>query len=180
MRSRSLLIVRLVVIVAAAFALLLVGLNQANAIQEGPGSRSRTALTEGGDGGPIVQATERISIPYGFHAVLPLLNGGTSVRVSGEGACTPAGEPISIAVTVTQSLSGASATDTWNGTCTGERQVWTKIVTVTSGPDFSGGAAHADAFATAPDVDGEPSTRKWDSDVFLARSQAFLPIATKP
>lgn len=180
MRSRSLLIVRLLALTAVGFALLLVGLSRANAVQEGPAGKTGTTATEDGDGGPIIQSTDRISIPYGFHAVLPLLNDGASVKVSGEGSCTPAGEPITIAVTLTQSLSGASATGTWNGTCTGERQVWTQVVTVTSGPNFSGGPAHGHAFATAPDIDGEPATQDWESDVFLASSNVFLPIVQRP
>jgi hypothetical protein len=68
---------------------------------------------------PDVQATERISIPYGIAPTLGLRDNGQGVVVNGHGSCT-AGETVTVAISVTQSATGAVATGQTEQDCTGE------------------------------------------------------------
>lgn len=173
-------LVRTLVIAAAGLALLLVGLSQANAVEEGADAGERSAQTEAGDDGPIVQATERISIPYGFSPALPLRLDDGSVVATGEGACT-ADNDITIVFTVTQPSTGESVSGVWNGTCTGDLQTWTNSATATPSPNFTAGDAEACASAeTRDDEDNVTDTQEWCDDVSLAPHQVFLPSAIKP
>jgi hypothetical protein len=190
------MIVRLLVLIAAGLASLLVGLVQVKAShpRKGPASADRSqphrvqedasvsvagtgsAIAE--DDGPIIQFTELISIPFGFDATLPLMDGGAAVLASGPGACT-AGEEISIAITLTQSLGGASATGQWSGTCTGVDQGWKEPVTVASGPLFISGDAEACGHATTRDDGSVTDAMNWCDDVSLMWT-VFLPVIQKP
>ena len=89
MYSRVSFVVRTLVVATAGFALLLVGLSQASAAEEGMAAAGNAAQTEADDGEPIIRATARISIPYGFDLALPLMNDGDSVVASGEGHARP-------------------------------------------------------------------------------------------
>lgn len=175
MRSRFSLIVRSFVIAVTAFTLLLVGLRQVRALDQGTHERGMQTEPEGG--GPVVQVTERISIPYGFDAALPLAGDGSIAAVSGQGACT-AGDSIAITFVVTQTTSGASASGVWNGTCTGQLQRWTQAPTATPSPNFDAGEAVA--CATAQTLGDEPDTQNWCDPVFLASYLNFLPHIQKP
>lgn len=177
MRSRFSLIVRSMVVAVAAFALILVGLREASALgQETPADESGMQTQPEGDG-PIIQVTERISIPYGFDAALPLASDGSIAAVSGEGACT-AGDSITITFVVTQTTSAASANGVWNGTCTGQLQRWIQTPTATPGPNFNAGEAVA--CATAQTVGDEPDTQEWCNTVFLAPYHNYLPHIQNP
>lgn len=177
MSSRVSLIVRMLVVVAAALALLLMGTSQATAVEEGVAAGDRTAVD--GTGGGSIQATERISIPYGFSDILSLADDGGSIAASGQGACT-ADQAITIAFTVTQSTSGASVTGLWDGTCTGEVQTWTNTPAATPSPNFSAGAAEACAFAETRDDGSVTDSQDWCDDVLLASHRLFLPHIHKP
>ncbi|HSM57760.1 MAG TPA: hypothetical protein VK879_16525 [Candidatus Sulfomarinibacteraceae bacterium] len=182
MTSRVSFLVRTLIVAAAGFALLLVGLNQAAAVTEKTPAADSAAQPEAGDGGPVVQATERISIPFGFYATLPMTNSASSVVASGEGACT-AGEEITITFTVTQSSSGASVDGVWNGVCTGALQTWTNAPTATPSPNaFVPGPAEACAFAETYDgEDPDPTaTQSWCDPVLLGSSHIYLPVSMKP
>lgn len=182
MTSRVSFLVRTLIVSAAGFALLLVGLNQVAAVTETAAVGNGAAQPAADDGGPVIQATERISIPYGFYATLPLTDGANSVVASGEGACT-AGEDITITFTVTQSSSGASVDGVWNGVCTGALQTWTNAPTATPSPNaFVPGPAEACAFAETHDSeDPDPTaTQDWCDPVLLGSSHIYLPISMKP
>ena len=189
MCSRVSFIVRALVIAAAGFALLVVGLSQANAVGAGVAAGQVVAgqvvagqvvaLTEPGQEGPIIQATERISIPFGFSAGLPLSNDGASVVALGEGGCTD-GETITIAFTITQASSGGTVTGLWNGDCSGELQTWTNVATATPSPNFSAGPAVACAFAETFADGSVTDTQVWCDDVVLTSPRNFLPIIRKP
>ena len=179
MCSRVSFIVRALVIAAAGFGLLVVGLSQADAIGVGVAAGEMTAQTEPGDEGPIIQATERISIPFGFSAGLPLSNDGASVVALGEGGCTD-GETITIAFTITQASSGGTVTGLWNGDCSGELQTWTKVATATPSPNFTAGPAVACAFAETFADGSVTDTQDWCDDVVLASPRNYLPIIRKP
>jgi hypothetical protein len=180
MSTRVSLVIRTLVVTVAAFALLLVGLNQAQALEKGVAAGEQSAQTEAGDGGDDVRATERISIPYGFDSTLALSDTGDVVVASGVGACD-AGQEITIAFTVTQSATGAMATGVWNGNCTGELQSWTKEGTLaTPSPNFSGGEAEACAFAETFAGTTVTDDQDWCDDVFLASENVFLPNVLNP
>lgn len=179
MSSRVSLIVRTLVVVTAGFALLVVGLSRATADEEGVAAGDRTAHTGSGAEGAIIQATHLISIPFGFNSILPLTDDGASVVASGEGGCT-AGEAITIAFTVTQSTSGASASGLWNGACTGELQTWTSTSTPAPSPLFTVGAGEACAFAETRAGDSVTGTQNWCNDVLLTWHRLFLPHVHKP
>ena len=107
-----------------------------------------------------IRATNRISIPYGFAATLPLGTDGQSVQAIGHGGCTE-NEEVTVAVTVTQSTTGALATGQWQGTCTGELQHWTVDAAIVSGGPFEAGAAGVCGIATTRS-DGEVTdTDEW-------------------
>lgn len=164
------------VLTAVGIGILLAGTHPA-AAEEVP---APSKLAESDPGGAIIQATERISIPYGFLDSLPLTADHASVKVSGQGACT-AEESITIAFTVTQSTSGASVTGLWNGDCTGARQTWNNTPTATPGPNFTAGAAEACAFAETQENGSVIDTQDWCDDVFLTAYSVFLPqINTLP
>lgn len=177
--SRTSFVARALIIAAAAVALLLGGLSQADADENRMAAEGRTAQAVPGDG-PVIQATERISIPYGFDPTLPLSNDGDSIVASGVGACTD-GEDITIAFTVTQSTSGATATGAWNGDCTGELQTWTGEATLaTSSPTFTGGEAEACASAETRDTGSVTDTQDWCDPVVLTTETVFVPVVRKP
>lgn len=177
MRSRFSLIVRSIVVAVAAFALLLVGLREASALAQGVVAHERGMQTEPEGDGPIVQVTERISIPFGFDGALRLANDGSIAAVSGQGACT-AGDSITITFVVTQTSSGAIANGVWNGECTGQRQTWTQAPTATPSPNFDSGEAVA--CATAQTLGDEPDTQEWCDPVFLAPYTVYLPHIQNP
>lgn len=178
MRSRFSLILRSFVFAAGGFALLLVGLRQASAVEQGSAAGDRSIQTEPDGDGPIVQATERISIPFGFNEALPLTGDALAVA-SGKGACT-AGEEITISFTVAQTSTGAIATGEWNGDCTGALQTWTQAPSATPSPNFDDGEALACAIAETRDDDGVSDTQDWCDPVFLASYNNFLPHIQKP
>lgn len=179
MRSRFSFIVRSLLISVAAFVLLIVGLREANALGQGVTVGPEGNQAEPAGDGPIVQATERISIPFGFDAALPLADDGSLLVVSGQGACT-AEEDATIVFTVTQSSSGAIATGVWNGTCTGQLQTWTQAPTATPSPNFEAGEAEACADIVTRDSDEVTDIDKWCNSVFLASDHVYLPFVARP
>jgi len=176
MYSRISFIVRTFIVAAAGFALLMLGLGQASAIDGGMAA-NQTGQDNGRQG---IRATERISIPYGFDLALPPTNDGNIITASGKGACT-AGDDITIAFTVTQSSSEASASGIWNGTCTGDVQTWTKAVTTaTPSPNFMIGEGEACAFAETHDGDSVTATQEWCDRILVATDISFLPNIQRP
>lgn len=178
MCSRFSFIARSLLISVAAIALLLVGLREASAIPEGVAVRQDSNQAEPAGDGPIVQVTERISIPFGFNAALPLAADSSLATVTGQGLCT-ADEEVTITFTVTQPSSGASANGVWNGICTGLLQTWIQAPTATPSPNFESGEAEACAFAETRS-DELTDTQDWCDPVFLASHQNFLPLIQSP
>lgn len=180
MWSRIAVLVRTVVVAVAGFVLLLVGLGQANAVEVGTSDGQEGVRAESGGEGPVIQAPELISIPYGFDATLPLTADGSAVVASGFGACTD-GEEITIAFTITLSTTtGAQATGVWNGDCTGELQTWTGEGTfATPSPNVTVGPAEACAFAETRDGDGVTDMQEWCDPVRLGEA-VFLPVIQTP
>ena len=183
MWSRASFVGRTIVVAVAAFALLLVGLGRVNAVEKGAPAGASAAQADGGEEGRGIQATERISIPYGFQIQTPLPSPGEPITVSGFGACTD-GESITIAFSVTQSSTGATATGEWNGDCTGEIQTWTSEGTLaTPSPNFSGGLAEGCAFAETRDGEDVTDTQSWCDPVILtneALEKVFAPVVVRP
>ena len=144
---------------------------------------ARSGMTEGAlqsDGdGPAIQNTERISIPFGITDTLPLRDNGQSVVVIGHGSCT-AGETVAVAITVTQSATGASATGQTVQSCAGEEtlQVWSLIAT-TGGYPLQAGQAEVCGLATSYAGDVATDTFAWcRPDVTLAWPH-YLPVFLK-
>lgn len=180
MSSRLSIVLRTFVVVAAGLFMLLVGLRRASAVAVGAGAGGRAARGNPAEEGGLVRARRLISIPFGFDAALPLMSDGSEVLARGGGGCS-AGDQITIAFTVTQSATGAMATGTWNGTCTGEAQSWKKAAAVaTPSPVFANGAGEACAFAEVQDSGGETETQDWCNDVLLATHWTYLPDVQKP
>lgn len=179
MSARVSLLIRALFIAGAGIALLLVGLEQANAtVQEIAGG---DAAAQDGSGGeePIIQAGERISIPFGFNGALRLTDDNGSVVATGEGGCTADNE-ITIVFTVTQATSAQSIGGVWNGICTGQRQTWTNTPAATPSPNFVAGPAEACAFAETRDEEGVTDTQAWCDPVLLTSDYVYLPLILKP
>jgi len=183
LRARALFVVRTLIVAAAAFALLVLGLSRADAVGERAPAANTGAQMQPGDGGPTIQATDLISIPYGFSLRQPLPSPGEPVTITGSGACTD-GEEITITFTVTQSSTGAMATGEWNGDCTGELQTWTGEGTLASpSPNFSGGLAEGCAIAETRDGEVVTDERDWCDRVILSSEPletVFAPAVTRP
>lgn len=130
---------------------------------------------------PSIQATFRISIPYGFDTPLPVLADGREVVASGHGACTD-GQQVTVAITVTQTTSGAEATGENQHTCTGQLQDWSSVVTVDTTNSLTAGPAEACGFATARDGMVITDTFEWCKDVDLIElnQNVHLPSIIKP
>ena len=144
---------------------------------------ARSGMTEGAlqsDGdGPAIQNTERISIPFGITDTLPLRDNGQSVVVIGHGSCT-AGETVAVAITVTQSATGASATGQTVQNCAGEEtlQVWS-LLAMTTGVALQAGQAEVCGVATTSAGGSVTDTFDWcRPDVMLAWPH-YLPVFWK-
>lgn len=180
MNSRFSLIVRVCVVACAGFALLFIGLNESRATEQRVHAGEQSALPQRSDDGPGIQATERISIPFGFDAGLAMMGDGAAIVAAGVGGCTD-GEAITIAYTITQAASNATVTGLWNGQCSGQLQTWRNTATATPSPNFAVGPAEACAFAETRDgEDGVSDTQAWCDDVILTSPAAFLPVILKP
>lgn len=149
------------------------GASEMTAQVKAQGSSAQTAVTS-----PAIRPTYRISIPYGFQANLPVMNvGQQTIRASGHGGCT-AGEHVTVAITVTQAISGAIATGENEHTCTGELQMWTSVITADTPTPFVAGAAQACGFATSYDGIYVSDTFDWCRDVslFIVSDQIYIPL----
>ena len=133
------------------------------------------------DGGISIQSTNLISIPYGFDTPLPVLNEGRDVIASGHGACTD-NQEVTIAVTVTQTSSGAMATGETVQTCNGELQAWNAWATIDTSTLFETDPGEACGLATTRDNGYVTDTFDWCKSVDLIRldSRVYLPIALAP
>ena len=130
---------------------------------------------------PPLRASLRISIPYGFDSPRPVINSGREVAASGHGGCT-AGEQVTVAVTLTQTISGAEATGETMQVCTGEEQNWSAIATVHTISSLTAGMAEACGLATTRDNGSVTDTFDWCVDVDLVEADVstYLPIIMKP
>ncbi|HEX6386900.1 MAG TPA: hypothetical protein VF177_19740 [Anaerolineae bacterium] len=120
-----------------------------------------------------IQATERISIPYGIAPILPLYDGGEKVIVSGHGGCT-AGETVTVAVTLTQTT-GASAEGQTEQICTGMLQHWSLTATATA-TNLEATEAEACGVAVTRSDGVVTDTFDWCRDVTLTSLHTYLPI----
>lgn len=130
---------------------------------------------------PPIRVTSLISIPYGFDTPLPIMEAGREVVASGHGGCT-AGEQVTVAITITQSTSGAMATGETDDTCNGELQFWNALASTVTTSDFTADAAEACGLATTSDDGYVTDTYAWcrDVDLIAVDPWIFLPIVTKP
>lgn len=179
MNARFSFVMQAFIVATTGIVLLFVGLRQVNAIEPGNGGGAFTVRAETVDNGPIIQATERISIPFGFNPALPLMNNGALVTAVGQGGCT-AGEAVTIVFTVTQPSTSESVNGVWNGVCTGERQTWRETPAATPLPSFSPGTAEACAYAETEGESGVSDTQTWCDDVILTPHWVYLPVVLKP
>lgn len=116
--------------------------------------RASIAAQEGGEPSLFdIRAPRRISIPFGIAPVLPLVNEGRDVVVSGHGGCS-AGEMVTIAISITQYSTGAVATGEIVEPCTGAEQQWQLTAAAIISPSFVAGPADACGTATTR-LDGE-------------------------
>jgi hypothetical protein len=130
---------------------------------------------------PEIRATLRISIPYGFDTPLPVLAEGRDVIASGHGGCT-ADEQVTVAVTITQSTSGAIATGQTQQTCTGELQTWSVRVTANTTATLATAPGEACGLASTREGGYVTDTYDWCKDVDLLRldQRVFLPVNISP
>ena len=131
------------------------------------------AANNDADGQIGIQATGRISIPFGIAPVLPLYDGGEKVLVSGHGGCT-AGQTVSVVVTVTQTT-GASAVGQTDEICTGVLQQWNLMATATAATNLEATEAEACGVAVTRSDGSITDTFDWCRDVALAWPH-FLPL----
>lgn len=129
----------------------------------------------GDDGDRDIRATELFSIPFGFASTLPLSIDGKNVYAIGHGGCTE-GEGVTVAVTVTQSATGAVATGQWQGTCTGGLQRWIADAAIVGEDAFEAGTADVCGLATTRS-DGEvTATDEWcPEDGVTLTWRAYVP-----
>ncbi len=122
----------------------------------------------------VIQATNRISIPFGIAPILPLHGGGEKVFVNGHGGCA-VGETVSVVVTVTQTT-GASAVGQTEETCTGIQQYWSLTATATTATNLQPTDAEACGVAVTR-LDGSATDSfEWCRDVVLTLHNHYLPI----
>lgn len=125
-----------------------------------------------------IAATRMISVPFGFSETLLLNVDQQAVQVSGPGACA-AGQQFTVAISITQSLSGATANGQVDGTCSGaDDQGFAGSASVTSGPPLALGAAQACGLATTSDSGGMTDQMQWCRDVVLAMG-TYLPVVER-
>lgn len=140
---------------------------QSHAVVPRPAAPATQAQSDAGeDGLPDIQAPQLISIPYGFDSPLGLVDDGEAIRVSGFGGCT-AGQDVTVAMTITQSSTGAMASGEWNGTCTGQNQTWRQVIFAAGSPAFETGDADATGFTTTRDDGAITGTDIWTPTVQL-------------
>jgi hypothetical protein len=87
-------------------------------------------------------------------------NDGARVRATGPIGCTR-GERVSIRFSVTQVATGARATGTWKGRCTGEIQHWQVRAPARLAVRFERGPARVCAVAKTSTPARVTDTRKW-------------------
>ena len=128
-----------------------------------------------------LHSTRRISVPFGFDTPLPVIDTGKSVVVSGHGGCT-AGEQVTIAITVTQSSSGAVATGQKEQLCSGELQMWSSVATAVSTSLFASGPAESCGLATTRANGYVTDTFEWckDVDLMALTQEVYLPAVLHP
>lgn len=129
-------------------------------------------MSAGESGAPGIRSSRRISIPYGFADNLPLMNGNT-ITASGHGGCSE-GATVTILVTVTQAINGATGGGQTEQICTGDLQTWDVEVHADQYSTFVDGPAEACGKASTPESFGEPSTYEWCKAVRL-NWQIYLP-----
>jgi hypothetical protein len=122
-----------------------------------------------------LQPTRAISVPFGFDPPLVLSSTGERISVIGHGGCT-AGQTVTIAVTLTQSLTGAQAPGQTEETCTGELQYWTlDVSTQGSSPFAATEVAQACGLATTRDNGSVTDSLEWCRAVDLVL-RSYLPL----
>ena len=126
------------------------------------------------DGRIGIQATGRISIPFGIAPTLPLFDDGEKVLVSGHGGCT-AGETVSVVISVTQTT-GASAVGQTDEICTGVLQQWNLMATATAATNLEATEAEACGVAVTRSDGSVTDSFDWCRDVALASLHYYLPI----
>ena len=132
------------------------------------------AVSDGADDQIEIQATRRISIPFGIAPTLFLYNDGEEVLVNGHGGCT-ANETVSVVITVTQTT-GSSAVGQTDEICTGLLQRWHLTATVMAGAELEATEAEACGIAVTH-LDGlVTDSFEWCRDVILARPHYYLPL----
>lgn len=149
---------------------------QSQTIPERGASQPEAQVSEDGSE-PGIQSTRRISIPYGIASPLPMSSDGKNIIVTGHGGCTQY-EEVTVTVTITQTVSGASATGETQQTCSGELQNWTAVATAETSTPFEAAGARACGVATTR-ADGEVTdTYEWCRDVTLTFWRIHLPFLT--
>lgn len=105
-------------------------------------------------------ASRRISIPFGIAPVLPLLNEGGDVLVSGHGGC-PLGETVTIVISISQPLYGAVATGETSQPCTDKEEQFQLIARPIISPSLTAGPADACGVATMRIDDEVMEIEEW-------------------
>lgn len=107
-----------------------------------------------------INSPQRISIPFGIAPILPLINEGRDVVVSGHGGC-PLGETVTIAISISQPLYGAVATGETTQACTDAEEPFQLIARLIISPSLSAGQADACGMATMRLGDQVTEIREW-------------------
>lgn len=138
-----------------------------------PQQATGITANDNADGQIGIQATGRISIPFGIDPTLPLYDNGEEVLVNGHGGCT-AGETVSVVITLTQTT-GASAVGQTEETCTGVLQQWNLTATATA-TNLEPTEAEACGLAVTRSDGIVTDTFDWCRDVAFASLHYYLPI----
>jgi hypothetical protein len=107
-----------------------------------------------------INSPQRISIPFGIAPILPLINEGRDVLVSGHGGC-PLGETVTIAISISQPLYDSVATGETTQACTDAEEPFQLIARLIISPSLSAGEADACGVATMRLGDEVTEIREW-------------------
>jgi hypothetical protein len=129
-----------------------------------------------------IRAPQRISIPFGIAPILPLINEGREVIVSGHGGCSEE-ETVTIAISITQPLYGAVATGEIVEDCTGAEAQWQLTATAVTTASLAPGPAEACGTATTRLGDEVTDAESWcraEPALLVAfEHHLYLPLITR-
>ncbi len=104
-----------------------------------------------------------------FDRSATLIDRGHRVQVGGPIAC-PSGDTVQLRATVSQATTGAVASGSWLGRCTGRSRHWKTIASVTYGPSFTVGCGRGAGVAVIRRADQAVTRVTWQNALKLTDS----------